>query len=391
MAGAGTGSGAAQRGRSARARRGYQLAVLVLACSLLAVWFYARSAGERERELAKADFIAEASDLTELLRQRLLTYELTARGGVSLFASVEWPSRAQWQAYVAGLGLGERSLGVLGLGYAAYLTPSELTELQLRQRADGQGLYGVRPRGVREHYGPTVYLGPRTAQAREAIGYDMYSDPVRREAMDAAHVSGDVRLSAPVVLLRDQGGEGQAGLLMFAPVYLGGELPVSLSARRTSARGWVYVPFRTAEFVKNALAPMQREVRFRIVDARGDGTPLYADPDFGRISGMARAFAHADEQALYGRTWRLEFTAPPQPLAGLGLSAQQGTLAIGMVLSLLLFAVVWVLARTQLRAERLADQMSESWRRSEVRFRAAMEYSAIGKALLDHADRVVEA
>src|SRR5699024_6608885 len=122
-----TGSGAAQRGRSARARRGYQLAVLVLACSLLAVWFYARSAGERERELAKADFIAEASDLTELLRQRLLTYELTARGGVSLFASVEWPSRAQWQAYVAGLGLGERSLGVLGLGYAAYLTPSELT------------------------------------------------------------------------------------------------------------------------------------------------------------------------------------------------------------------------------------------------------------------------
>ena len=391
MAGAGTGSGAAQRGRSARARRGYQLAVLVLACSLLAVWFYARSAGERERELAKADFIAEASDLTELLRQRLLTYELTARGGVSLFASVEWPSQAQWQAYVAGLGLGERSLGVLGLGYAAYLTPSELTELQLRQRADGQGLYGVRPRGVREHYGPTVYLGPRTAQAREAIGYDMYSDPVRREAMVAAHVSGDVRLSAPVVLLRDQGGEGQAGLLMFAPVYLGGELPVSLSARRTSARGWVYVPFRTAEFVKNALAPMQREVRFRIVDARGDGTPLYADPDFGRISGMARAFAHADEQALYGRTWRLEFTAPPQPLAGLGLSAQQGTLAIGMVLSLLLFAVVWVLARTQLRAERLADQMSESWRRSEVRFRAAMEYSAIGKALLDHADRVVEA
>lgn len=390
MAGAGTGSGSARRGHSARARRGYQLAVLVLIGSLMAVWFYARSAGERERILAKADFIAEADDVAELLQQRLLTYELTILGGVPLFASVEWPSQAQWQAYVAGLRIGERSLGVLGLGYAAYLTPQQLTELQLRRRADGEGLYEVRPRGVREHYGPIVYLGPPGAETHPVIGYDMYSDPVRRAAMDAALDLGDVRMSAPIVLLRDQDGDPQNGLLMFAPVYQSGAPPVSLSARRTTARGWVYLPFRAGGLVEHALEPMQRRVRVRIVDA-GDGTPVYADPDFARIAGMSRAFAHSGEQQLYGRTWRMEFAAPPQTLAGFGLSAQQGTLAIGALLSLLLFAVVWALARTQVRAERLADRMNESWRRSEVRFRAAMEYSAIGKALLDHADRVVEA
>jgi PAS domain S-box-containing protein len=35
--------------------------------------------------------------------------------------------------------------------------------------------------------------------------------------------------------------------------------------------------------------------------------------------------------------------------------------------------------------------MSESYRRSEVRFRSAMQYSAIGKALLDHEGRIVDA
>lgn len=391
MAGTGKGPGSARGRWQGGARRGYQLAVLVLVGSLLAVWFYARSAGERERALAKADFIAEAEDVAALLQQRLLTYELTVLGGVPLFASVEWPNQAQWQAYVDGLRIGERSLGVLGLGYAAYLSPEELTALQLRQRAAGEGLFEVRPRGVRERYGPIVYLGPSGADAPVAVGFDMYADPPRRAAMDDAITLGAVRMSAPVVLLRDRDQEQRPGLLLFAPVYEGGEPPVSLAARRAMARGWVYVPFRAADLVSHALEAAPRGVRIRIVDAGGDGGLVYQDPDFERVAGMARPFGHAVQQDVYGRRWEIDFTAPPQPLARLGLSAQQGTLAIGIVLSLLLFAVVWALARTQAHAERLADRMSESWRRSEVRFRAAMEYSAIGKALLDHGDRVVQA
>ena len=48
------------------------------------------------------------------------------------------------------------------------------------------------------------------------------------------------------------------------------------------------------------------------------------------------------------------------------------------------------LARTQSRAQQLAERMSESYRRSELRFRNAMRFSAIGKALLGREGRIVD-
>ena len=389
MTAAGRASASRIRARAARRRRGYQLAALVLVGSLLAVWFYARSAGERVRALASADFVAEANHRADLLRQRLLTYELTTLGGVSLFGSVERPSRGQWEGYVAGLRIQERSLGSLGLGYVAWLTPEELTTLQLDQRAAGEGMYQVHPRGVRERYGPIVYLAPAGTGA-EAIGRDLYADPALREAMDASLEAGEARLSAPVLLPGDAADVAPGGLVMFTPVYGHRRPPGTLAGRRAAARGWVFVPLRAEALMQQALPPPQGGLRMRVTDQRADAR-VYEDDGFADVAGAARSFGHRVELEEYGRRWVMEFAAPPQPLAGFGLSAQHGTLAIGVVLSLLLFAMVWVLARTQVRAEQLADRMSESWRRSEVRFRAAMEYSGIGKALLDHGDRIVEA
>ena len=60
-----------------------------------------------------------------------------------------------------------------------------------------------------------------------------------------------------------------------------------------------------------------------------------------------------------------------------------GRVDLGLVASLLLYGVAWTLARTEDRANSIAFRMTEEYRRSEQRFRASMQYSAIGKALLD--------
>ncbi|TDK33096.1 CHASE domain-containing protein [Luteimonas terrae] len=372
-----------------RPRRSHVLAVLVLVGSLLMVALYARGAGERERRLAEASFIADADQLADTVRQRLLQYELSLRGGVALHsAAVETPTARQWRGYVDGLDIRRQLPGMMGIGYVAWLDPRSLAELQLRQREAGEGLFMLSPRGVRPNYGAILYFEPEIESSRLAIGYDQYSDPVRREAMEAARDSGEVRMSAPV-RLRQYGREGQSGVLLFAPVYRTARLPVSRAGRENALVGWVYAPFRTAEFIDRSMIPVGYNLAFRIVDVTdGKQVPLLASD--GWVDGAeAPDTLHSVTQQLYGRSWRYDFQHVG-PLTSGGMRELQATLIAGVLACLLLFAVVMTLAQTQSRAETLAHRLSDSYRRSEQRFRNAMQYSAIGMVLLDRNGAILE-
>ena len=346
-------------------RAGFALALVVLFASVLLVLLSWRWARERELRSAEVEFRAATDGVVTLIQQRLVNYELTVRGGVAMFAAVARPSAAQWKTFVDGLELPQRFPAIAGLGYAPYLSASALETLQLETRAAGRGLLTVWPRGVREHYGPVMYLEPKTGENIAAMGYDMYADPARRAAMDAARDSGEPRLTERVQLLRDSGGD-VAGLLLYAPVYRAGDAPREVQSRRRSLQGWVVAPFRMPRFIEVALQPIPRDVRFRLLDVT-DTVPrlLHVDPGFG--NGGRHAFARSVSTEQYGRRWRYDFVSGPPAVAMQGVRGLQNTLAVGLFASLLLFGIAWTLARTEARAQRIATRMTEAHRRSEAR------------------------
>ena len=368
---------------------GYVLAILALLASLLVVLLYWRSAHEREMESAKADFVEQTEQITSLLSQRLGYYELMARGGVSLFASVERPTRQQWQDYVDGLGLASRFPAMVGLGFAAYVSPGQLSDLQRSMREGGQGLFEVRPHGPREHYGTILFLEPKTSENLDAIGYDMYSEPVRHAAMEAALDSGQGRLSG-VVNLRQDNFQPIPAMLLFQPVFRSGNRPLSIAGRREAMQGWVYIPFRVAPFIDAALQSMPSHPAFRLVDV-SDGHEVHVVDSINPDQSGPPAFTNSTTLDPFGRHWRLDFASQSAAQIESRSVGLRPTLLVGLLASLLLFLMTLVLARTQARAERLASRMSESYRRSELRFRSAMQYSGIGKALLDARGRIVDA
>lgn len=375
------------------ARHAYLLAALVLLGSLVLVGLYARYASERERDLASARLAADASQTAALMRRKMLVYELTARGGVSLFATVERPSHLQWRNYVEGLDLERRFPEMLGLGFAEWLTPSELESLQRELRDAGMGLFTVRPRGVREHYGPIVYLEPQTEANRKAIGYDMFSERVRSRAMSDARDAGEARMTGGVHLVQDEADPGALGLLIYAPIYRGGARPTGVAARREGLVGWAYTLFRMRVFVADTLSELPSRVSLRIVDVTGGGAqllyPTAADGDLFDATGDAPR--HSIVEEFHGRRWRIDVQPLPAASYVSHSPGLRATVGVGLLASLLLFAVALSLARTQSQAQRIAARMSESHRRSEQRFRSAMRYSAIGKALLDRDGRIQEA
>jgi PAS domain S-box-containing protein len=374
---------------------GHALALLVLLASLLLVYLYWRGAHEREMTAARAEFAARAEEASSLVAQRLGNYELFARGGVSLFASVARPSRRQWRTYVEGLSLGQRYPDAVGLGFAVEATPQQLSELQRMLREAGEGMLSVWPHGVRGTYGPVLYLEPLTHENAASIGFDLYADPVRRAAMDQARDTGQPRLSGGIELLRDRGSAGaaQPGALLLLPVYRSGDRPDGVQARRESMQGWVYVPFGIGDLVAEALRRAPQRLRLRVFDLDGDtgsaGRLLYQDPKFAEAP--ASPFRATTTIDAYGRRWRLEFVSGPRAALDARLRTQRSILVVGAVASVLLYGIALVLATTRSRADRLAARMTESYRRSEQRFRSAMEYSAIGQALLDRHGRIVDA
>lgn len=375
-------------------RHAYLLAVLVLVSSLAVVILYARVAGEREAELAQARFVTEAGEVVALLRQKLLIYELTTRGGVSLFATVERPTPRQWRNYVDGLDIDRRFPGMMGLGFADYLTGGQLQHLQLEIRDAGGGLFTIRPPGVREHYGPILYLHPNTEGNRSAIGYDMLSQAVRAEAMMTARDTGMTRMTAGVHLVQDADRPNALGVLIYSPVYRSGANPGEVNKRRDALTGWVYTLFRMRVFVARALGELPKDLSLRIVDVTGSSEQLLyptADDDAVFEPGDD-ALRHSVTEELYGRRWRVDFASVPAAAgSGWDLAGLQITLSIGLLASLLLFGVALSLAYTQSRARRIAMRMSESYRISELRFRNAIHYSAVGQALLDADGTIMDA
>lgn len=367
--------------------------MLVFVGSLVLVAIYARSARERERELAHAQLVSQATQAAALMRRKMLVYELTTRGGVSLFATVDRPTALQWRNYVEGLDLASRFPEMLGLGFADALSSADLAALQREMLESGLGTFVVRPAGARALYGPIVYLEPRTPDNRSAVGYDMFSERARSEAMAAARDTGETRMTEGVHLVQDTANRQTLGILIYAPIYRSGERPTTIRARQANFVGWTYTLFRVHVFVDQILREAPLPISLRLTDVTGGREqPLYPLPgDAVGFDADGDAPRHSILQQFHGRTWRIDVQPPAASSYAAPSPGLRTTLAIGVIASLLLFAVALSLARTQTQARRLASRMSESHRRSEERFRSAMRYSAIGKALLDREGRIEEA
>lgn len=364
------------------------LALLVLAGSLVLVlmaWHYAR---ERELRAAEAKFGMDTAEIVDRLQQRLVYYELVARGGTALFASMARPTPQQWRDYVDSMNLHPRFPSIKGLGFVGYVSSNRLDDLQIEWRESGYGQLSVRPHGMRPRYAPVLYLEPRTADNVAAIGYDLLSDPASSTALQSALETGEGRLSGLTY------GPNQAshGLVMYIPIYRNGDRPRTPAARELSLQGWVYLPFDLAHYVDTSLGQEFRDVGIRIYDTSGStqdaaGTLLFAS----KADSADAAFRRQATIDLYGRHWRMEFDSPSRAVAAPRLKGLENMLALGLLVSLLLFGIAWTLALTEDRATIIALRLTEDYRRSEQRFRSSMQYSAIGKALLDSEARIVEA
>ena len=340
------------------------LAVLLfgLAGSACAAWLVKRVIEDD----AARQFAAACDAITLKIEERLVAYAVLLQGGQALFAASASVGRGEWRDYVETVKADQIVPGHEGIGFTQLIRPEELAAHQASVRREGFPGYAVHPGGRRDVYSSIVYLEPFSGRNLLAFGYDMFSEPVRREAMARARDTGGPALSGKVTLVQEGAAErAQAGTLMYVPVYRNGAPRGTVEERRAALLGWVYSPYRMEDLMRGTIPDWSVQGRnfvdLHIYDGdTADGTRLLFDsqPD-GTHHGQP-TFLHEQRTIdFHGRRWLLLFNGR-QAAVEIGYGPAWLTAAGGLVITGLLSGMLlglFKIAEARHTAEELAAQI----------------------------------
>jgi PAS domain S-box-containing protein len=342
---------------------------------------------------AKEGFAFTSDQITLKIRERLDTYALILKGGAGFFAASNTVDRREWQAYVEKLRAQDSIPGVQGVGFSQLIPAQQLAAHVAKVRAEGLPDYTVRPAGERPLYTSIIYLEPFRDRNLRAFGYDMFSEPVRRAAMEQARDSGAPALSGKVELVQETGKEVQAGTLMYVPVYRSGAPIDTVEQRRTALIGWSYSPYRMKDLLEGILSHWDehktRQVHLHIyagAEAKADSLLYDSRPDRSRK--VDPLFYLQRTIDFNGQHWLLAFHAG-EGVSPVSYATAWATLAGGILLSSLLSGLMLALARTQVRAREIADTLTEALKESERFLGATLDGLSAHIVVLDERGEII--
>ena len=231
--------------------RGWPFLLFIIASIGTAVSVIAIERADHQRRVVELD--RNLTEISSAMQRRVTENIALLRAASALFSTQEDVTPEQFTEFSSDLQASGNLYGSLGLGWAPLLSIPQTPAFELAKRENGEPDFTIFPDpsavrangGVeREQTTPIVYLEPLTRSNRRAIGYDMYSDPVTRRAMEAAMDSGRPVASGKVKLVQDSASAAGFGFYIY--------MPVLDMRRRGSVKGFVFSPLRANDFVESA-------------------------------------------------------------------------------------------------------------------------------------------
>jgi len=365
---------------------------LVLGISLAITVVVAITVERTTRIQERARFENLVRRTRDSIQTRLEIYTNILRGAAALFQAEpdRYVEADQFSTYVARLDLQGRYPGFQGIGFSAVVRPEEKDAFVQAIRARG-GLpdFKIWPDYPRSQYHAIIYLEPMDERNRRAIGFDMFTSPPRRAAMELARDRGTPAATTRLTLVQETGALKQPGFLIYSPVYRTPGIPASVADRQRQIQGFVYGAFRVEDLLRG-ISGTERFPRadFQLFDGpQADPAHLLHDSRNARGASPGDVSYSAKLPiVLASRTWTVRVMDRDVPDFSLS-RALGGTAALaGLLVSALLFVVTRAQIRARTEAEEFARHlmMSEAALREETRTLETMNH--IGRIISGELD-----
>ena len=344
------------RSRSRRVFVPYLILLLGFCFTLLTYHYFSKLAHEQDQ----IRFDSSVQEIHDQVRLRIATSITLLRAATGLFAASNSVNAGEFDRFVKQIELEKNYPGIQGIGYARWFRAEEMADVIARMQREGVPNFKIRPQDPRREYAAILYIQPVNDRNKKAIGYDMFSEAVRQQAMETARDTGNPAASGRVQLVQEEGVQDkQAGFLIYVPVYRKNQPTTTVAERRRALLGFVYSPYRADDFLAPVAADKHYDVAFQIYDG-AETKPdnlLTLKPDEAAIDPRFRSSITQD---VAGRTWTLAYATKSSFENGSSRYVLKYTLILGALLSLLFAAVTRAEIRARSRAERAAEEVRQS-------------------------------
>jgi len=370
-----------------------------------------------EQDRVRAEFARAAASRVHALKDHLdiNLHELKSLG--ALYAASPTVNRSQFREFVSRF-LADRP-GIQALEWIPRVPDSRRAEYEQAAREDGFAGFQFTDRRAqgqmvraarRAEYFPVYFVEPYKGN-EIALGFDLASNPVRRETLDQSRDTGLMVASARITLVQETG--DQFGFLVFLPIYREGAPAGSVAQQRQHLEGFALGVFRIGDILQAALADLKSEgLDIYVFD---DSAPV-AEQFLTFYSSRARAApsqlltaakAHhrtgpryAETIAVAGRKWSVSCAATPEYVAARRTWQPWAVLISGLLVSACVSAYLLLVLTGAATARRFTAellqakqalerevaeraQVQEALRQSERDFRTLVEISNDAMIVLD--------
>lgn len=363
----------------------------VLAIGLLLTFSGAWNIKINVERLEELEFRTSCNAMERMIARRLDHHARILWSGAALFSASGAVTREEWRRFTQHLRLDKQLPGIQGYGFAVLIPREALAQHTQEIRNEGFPEYQVRPAGDRELYSSIIYLEPFSGRNLRAFGYDMFSEPVRRAAMERARDTDAAALSGKVILVQETDREFQFGTLMYVPVYRKNMPTKTVEERRAAISGWVYSPYRMNDLLLGILGAQNSNLKNGLRLSIFDGEQISPENCLFAVSSGRAKFASAGqlEKRLRieynGHGWTLLFRQMKSGFGSFRYASAWVTLGGGGLCTLLVCLLLRVLLDTQRKAQQLAERMTadlqkskESLHRTTERLSLAVRAGGIG-------------
>lgn len=348
-----------------------------------------------ERERLRLYFDQHATALASALERALNGYMGVLRSLESFHVASVHIDREEFRAFT------KRYLadfdGLQALSWNPRVLAGEREEFEAATKREGLPGFQITERtaegrlvraGDRPEYVSVHYIEP--FQGNEAaLGYDVYSQSTRREALDRARDTGRPVATGRIKLVQEKG--QQFGILVFLPVYRNGLPHETVEERRRNLQGYMVGVLRPGDvleaFMKDAeeegivhrlldeTAPSDERLLFECEHVQDGGGFVLEEK--GLFGGSARL--KREVSIPFGeRRWRFEILAGQKFVALHRSESAWLILVAGLLLTSLIGAFVLVVSGRGGMLRRLVAERTAALRESEGRLLAAQQIAQMG-------------